>query len=305
MKCRHKATVGRSYTVLYHNLSTRSRENMATEINKKTNRNQISSFSSIFCDIKTMLDDFRQGLPDYIEKIISKKLDEQDALSLHTNPINIDEDSASNRVNNNEDTDTPVPNNRDKSSHNTDVDQGSAIGGVPQKDRDSSIGELSRNRKRHGSKDDNEPPLKMSREILRQVDNDLGIYNRLRTWLSITLSWKNWPCILLSHQQIILNCKNNERKSNPSNLTAIKPPKLDPEIESCHQFQNNTSFVMSNEKSLYTCQNFIVKATTIMSDISNSVLLASDNDTSGGPINHVNIVKACMNRIILLGHLSA
>ena len=135
-----------------------------------------------------MLDDFRQGLPDYIEKIISKKLDEQDTLSLHTNPINIDEDSASNRVNNNEDTDTPVPNNRDKSSHNTDVDQGSAIGGSLKKDRDSSIGELSRNRKRHGSKDDNEPRLKMSREILHQVDNDLGIYNRLRTLLSITLS---------------------------------------------------------------------------------------------------------------------
>ena len=62
---------------------------------------------------------------------------------------------------------------------------------------------------------------------------------------------------------------------------------------------------MSNEKSLYSCQNFIVKATTIMSDIANSVLLASDNDTSGGPINYVNIVKTCMNRIILLGHVSA
>ena len=42
-----------------------------------------------------------------------------------------------------------------------------------------------------------------------------------------------------------------------------------------------------------------------MSDIANSVLLASDNSPSGGRIDHVNIVKACMNGITLLGHVSA
>ena len=83
-----------------------------------------------FSDMKTMLGDFRQGLPDYIEKIISKKLDEQDSISLHTNRTNIDEDSGFNSVNNNGDTDTLVQNNRDKGSHNTDADQGSAVGGI-------------------------------------------------------------------------------------------------------------------------------------------------------------------------------
>ena len=61
---------------------------------------------------------------------------------------------------------------------------------------------------------------------------------------------------------------------------------------------------MSNEKSLYSSQSFVVKTITIMSDIANSVLLASDSDPSGGPINYVNIVKACMNGITLLGHVS-
>ena len=42
-----------------------------------------------------------------------------------------------------------------------------------------------------------------------------------------------------------------------------------------------------------------------MSDIAKSVLSASGNGPSGGPINHVNIVKACMNRITLLGHVLA
>ena len=62
---------------------------------------------------------------------------------------------------------------------------------------------------------------------------------------------------------------------------------------------------MSNEKSLYSSQSFVVKTISIMSDIANSVLLASDNGPSGGRIDHVNIVKACMNGITLLGHVSA
>ena len=73
------------------------------------------------------------------------------------------------------DTDTPVQNNRDKGFHNTDADQGSAVRGTPQKDRDFSIGDLFRNRKKHSSTDEDEPSLKMSREILHQVDKNLGI----------------------------------------------------------------------------------------------------------------------------------
>ena len=95
-----------------------------------------------------------------------------------------------------------------------------------------------------------------------------------------------------------------KENQHPSNFMAVEPPNLIPEIESCHQFQNNTSFVMSNEKNVYSFQNFIVKTITIMSAIANSVLVASDNGPSGGPINHVNIVKPCMNRITLLGYVS-
>ena len=102
---------------------------MAAETNEKTDANQISNIFSIFSDMKTTLNDFRQGLPDHIEKIISKKLEEQDDISLHANPTNIDEDSCFNRVNSNGDTDTPVQNNRDKGFPNIDADQGSAVGG--------------------------------------------------------------------------------------------------------------------------------------------------------------------------------
>ena len=122
---------------------------MTTKTKEETDRNQISSISSIFNQMKTMMDDFKHGLSDFIEKIVTKKLDEQDAISLHANPTSIDEVSGSNKINNNGDTgtpvqnnsdkgshngdtDTPVQNNRDKGSHNTDADQGSAVRGTPQ-----------------------------------------------------------------------------------------------------------------------------------------------------------------------------
>ena len=82
---------------------------MATEKNEETDGNQISSISSIFSEMETMMGDFRERLPDFIEKTITKKLDEQDTISLHANPTNIDEVSGSNRINNNRDTDTPSP----------------------------------------------------------------------------------------------------------------------------------------------------------------------------------------------------
>ena len=82
---------------------------MATEENEETDRNRISSISSIFNEMKTMMDNFRRGLPDFIEKIVSRKLDEQDSISLHANLTNIDEVSHSSRINNNVDTDTPSP----------------------------------------------------------------------------------------------------------------------------------------------------------------------------------------------------
>ena len=60
---------------------------------------------------------------------------------------------------------------------------------------------------------------------------------------------------------------------------------------------------MSNEKILFSSQNFVVKKMAIL--FSNSGFLASDNGPSGGSINHVNIVKTFMNGITLLGYISA
>ena len=145
----------------------------------------------------------------------------------------------------------------------------------------------------------------MSRKILHQVDDDLGIQEAEDPAVDELVAER------INHTYFESTGDNTKlqkiMKENQyiNNLIAVKPLKLNPEIEYCHEFQNNASFVMSNEKSLCSSQNFVIKTITIMSDIVNSVLLTSNNGPSGGLINHVNMVQACMNRITLLGHVSA
>ena len=143
----------------------------------------------------------------------------------------------------------------------------------------------------------------MSREILHQVDDDMGIQEAEGLAVDEFLPEK------IGHAYFESSADNNKlqkimkENQHPSNFLAVMPPELNLEIESCHQFQNNTSFVMSNEKILYSSQNFVVKIVTIL--FSNSVFLASENGPSGGSINHVNINKTFMNGITLLGYISA
>ena len=87
------------------------------------------------------------------------------------------------------------------------------------------------------------------------------------------------------------------------NLNKLKPPKIKPDIESLQQSQNNTTFVMTNEKGLYSSQNFVIKAISIVSNMADSAL-ASDDD-KGGFLDHVNLVKSRLSTIAFLSHVSA
>ena len=142
----------------------------------------------------------------------------------------------------------PVQNNRDKGSYNTDADQGSATRVTLQKDTDFSIGDPFRNMKRHGSTNQDEPPLKMSREILHQVDDDLGVQEAKGPAADELLAEKINHAYFESSADNTKLQKIMKENQHPRNLMAVKSRKLNPEIESCHQFQNNASFVMSNKK---------------------------------------------------------
>ena len=58
------------------------------------------------------------------------------------------------------------------------------------------------------------------------------------------------------------------------------------------------------KKSLYSSQNYVIRAILILSDMTNSNLKALDAD-SGGSLGHVSLVKSCLNTITLLSHISA
>ena len=107
-------------------------------------------------------------------------------------------------------------------------------------------------------------PLKMSREILYQVDDDLGIKEAEGPAVDELLAKKINHAYFESSADNTKLQKIMKENQHPSNLMAVKPPELNPEIESCHQCQNNASFIMSNEKSFYSSQNFVVKTITIM-----------------------------------------
>ena len=118
---------------------------------------------------------------------------------------------------------------------------------TPQKDMDFSIGELFRNRKRHGSKDDDKPPLKMSSQILHQVGNDLGIEEAKDLAVNELLAEKIDHAYfesLADNTKLRKTMKENQHASN----IMVKPPKLNLDIESCHQFQSNTFFLCLMKK---------------------------------------------------------
>ena len=99
--------------------------------------------------------------------------------------------------------------------------------------------------------DDNKLPLKMSRAILHQVDFDLGMQEAKGLAVGELLAGKTDHAYFESSADNIKLQKLIKENQHPSNLMTVKPPKLNPEIKYCHQFQNHVSFVMSNEK-VYT-----------------------------------------------------
>ena len=123
----------------------------------------------------------------------------------------------------------------------------------------------------------------MSREILHQVDDDLGIQEVEGPAVYELLATKIGHAYFESSADNAKLQKIIKENQHPSNLTTVKSPKLNPEIESCHQFQNNTYFVVTNEKSLY-------------SDIANSILLASGNGPSGGHYRNLEGDSSQMKR---------
>ena len=88
----------------------------------------------------------------------------------------------------------------------------------------------------------------MSREILHQVDDDLSLQEAEGPAVDELLAEKINHAYFESSTDNTKLQKIMKESQQPRNLMVLKPPKLNRETESCHQFQNNASFVMSNKK---------------------------------------------------------
>ena len=144
----------------------------------------------------------------------------------------------------------------------------------------------------------------MSREILGQAEDDFTVLDEEGPSVGTELAKKIENVFFESSEDNIKLQKIMKKYKHPANLLNLKPPKINPEIESSQQYQSNTSFVMNNEKSLYSSQNYVIKAISILSNMTNSILKVSDAD-NGGSLHHVSLVKSCLNTITLLSHISA
>ena len=174
VKCRHKPTVGKSYTVLYHNLSTRLRANKATETNEKNYGNQISSISSMILDRDCLIILKKSLARNWMNRMLSPFTLTRPTLMRTLLPIGLTIMG------------TQIPQSKITVAKVSIIQMQIKFlqQGTLQKDKDSSIGELFRSRERHSSKDDDEPPLKMSREILFKLTMT-WVYKRLRARLSM------------------------------------------------------------------------------------------------------------------------
>ena len=153
--------------------------------------------------------------------------------------------------------------------------------------------------------DGNDPttsPIKMSRDILVEAD-EFSILDEKCPSVDTELAKKIENVFFESSGDNIKLQKIMMEYTHPANLSRLKPHKINPEIESSQQYKSNTSFVMNKLKSLYLSQNYVIKAISILSNMANSILKASDTD-NGGSLHHLNLLKLCLNTITLLSHIS-
>ena len=93
-----------------------------------------------------------------------------------------------------------------------------------------------------------------------------------------------------------------KKYKTPSNALCLRVPKVPPQIRMMDNFQDNKSFVKSNETSMYSTQNYVAKTATIFANIVEHVMIKAN---AGEIIDAKQVSKDCLRGITLLGHVSA
>ena len=85
-----------------------------------------------------------------------------------------------------------------------------------------------------------------------------------------------------------------KENTHPQSVASMKTSKINSEIECGHHFQNNTFFVMTNEKDPLFFLKLRDETISILSNIAiiailSVLLLASDSNSSEGSLDHVKL----------------
>ena len=130
-------------------------------------------------------------------------------------------------------------NNKDVGSCITIIKIITDVGSVVNKDDLSSVGELFWNRESQlPIADATEPtatPIKMSRKILGQVEDDLFVHDEEGPSVDTELAKKIESVFLKSSRDNIKLQKIMKEYKHPANLLNLKPSKISPETEWCQQ----------------------------------------------------------------------
>ena len=92
----------------------------------------------------------------------------------------------------------------------------------------------------------------------------------------------------------------------PKNLGFMRPPKLNPELQSSKRFALNEGFILSNERNFYTSSNMIHRTLSIFSNMVNTGLKALPNKNGESTkIDPKKLVKDALAGITISGALAA
>ena len=137
----------------------------------------------------------------------------------------------------------------------------------------------------------------MSQEILCQIEGDFSVLDEEGLSVDTEIAQKIGNVFFESSGDNIKLQKIMKKYKHPANLLNLTPLKIYPQIESSQQYQISTSFVMSNEKTLYSSQNYVIKAISILPNMTNSISKASDVDIGGSLPEHYNTLESHFSRV--------
>ena len=152
---------------------------------------------------------------------------------------------------------------------------------------------------------DRTPPQQMSHEILDQLGDVMGRHE------DESKNKNQGPCTQLMHSLLHASSETSSLNKKMklyallSNLSKMTVAKMNEEVEITYAYQNNERFITTKEKALYSLQNYVAKASVIISQMTDAVVSDADARENGTSLNHKKVIQMGIHVTTLLSHIQA